>query len=544
LALHSSPAVRLASNREDRIAKTDSAASSAISIIVDTGILPANSVIWKKGDEKDGAGFNYHAFSGVKTSWMQSNSDSKKSYHTFKSFIDARFISVICDNTDITTLTWETTSDVELLRKLEEKLKPKSATVYFVKVGSIKISQDLKDGSLSQRYSTFAEAFLSAVNEAKEAGTPVQDEAVKNAFKLACSSNRLLAMWLGAERWTNARDAHQRLFEELQRFEALQLCEQLSKTPTGAAAAIAAAAPPAAPAAVQAPAAQQAPAIPPAPQQHQRPQYTHEQRAQHQQLKFQQQQQQLLAQQQQQLQAQQQQQLQQEAIIANAVQRSVDSAWQQRLEQAPQQAQSVPAPPAVNAMEMQRFQPRQAPQFAPLASSHPGLDARGPNWHAAGPHLHCHYSPCTSLFCQGCGNHGHSSADCRRRNHPEWNASGYFSDRYPGKSSLQYVANQRPNQSPQAAQVALPQQPQFAQPPPGQQQPVQQQQFGQLQPMQQSLPPAQPRIPPPLPSLVPQPFPTPHRLNNVSRADSQAGASMHANASTQFGAHVPPAASS
>jgi hypothetical protein len=305
LALHSSPAVRLASNREDRIAKADSAASSAISIIVDTGILPANSVIWKRGDEKDGAGFNYHAFSGVKTSWMQSNSDSKKSYHTFKSFIDARFISVICDNTDITTLTWETTSDVELLRKLEEKLKPKSATVYFVKVGSIKISQDLKDGSLSQRYSTFAEAFLSAVNEAKEAGTPVQDEAIKNAFKLACSSNRLLAMWLGAERWTNARDAHQRLFEELQRFEALQLCEQLSKTPTGAAAAIAAAAPPAAPAAAQAPAAQQAPAVPPAPQQPQRPQYSHEQRreysAQHQQLKFQQQQQQLLAQQQQQL---------------------------------------------------------------------------------------------------------------------------------------------------------------------------------------------------------------------------------------------------
>ena len=542
-AQHASPAVRLACNREERIARADNTASPAIRITVDTGMLPANSVIWKKGEEKDGAGFNYHAFSGVKTSWEQSNSDSSKSYHTFKSFIDARFIGVICDNTDITRLTWESTSDAELLRKLEEKLKPKDATVYFVKVGSIKISQDPKDGSLSKRYGAFAEAFLSAVNEAREAGTPVQDEAVKFAFKVACNSNRLLQMWLGAERWTTVQAAHQRIFKELQSFEALQLCETLSKAPTGAAAAGAAADPLAAPAAAQhAPAVQQAPAIPPVPQQPPRQQFTPEQRREHylqqQQLKFQQQQQQLLAQQQQQQ--------HQEAVIANAVQRSVNTAWQQRMEQAPPLTQSVAAPAIVNVMETPRMRYPNAAPFTLPGQPHSGLDARGPNWHAAGPHLHCHYSPCTSTFCQGCGNHGHSSADCRRRNHPEWNASGYFSDRYPGKSGLQYVSNQRTNQSPQAAQAAFPQQPQFAQPPPMQQQPMHhQQQFGQQQQMQQMPPPAQPKIaPPPMPPPMSPPFPTPHRMNNVSRSAPQASMSMQANASTQFGADVPPAKSS
>ena len=529
---HSSPAVRLARDREERSARADDAAASSIRITVDTGLLPTNSVIWKQGEEKDGAGFNYHAFSGVKSSWEQSNSDRKKSYHTFKSFIDARFIGVICDNTSLDRLTWELVSDAELIHTLEEKLKPKDSTVYFVKVGTLRISSNPDDGSLSQRYRTFADAFLGAVNEAREAGTPLQDEAVKTAFKVACSSNRLLQMWVGAERWTTVQVAHQRIFKELQAYEALQLCKSLSEAPTSAAAAAAALAAAAAVAAARPPAALAAPlvapAIPPAPLLNLRQEFSPEQRREHQrqrQVTFQ------LQQQQQQLAHQQQQQLHQDAIIANAVQRSVDSAWQ-RMEHSQPPAQVMPNPAAhmaaapilANAMDMQRQQPRQAQQFAPPLQPHPGLDARGPNWHAAGPHLSCHYSPCTSLFCQGCGNHGHSSADCRRRNHPEWNASGYFSDRYPGKSGLQYATNPR-------TAFSLPPTPAI----PIQQQPAPPQHVLQLQPS------PQPRIaPPPLLSSQTAPFPTPHRFNNVQRGGSAAAPSVQLNASTQFSAPTAP----
>jgi hypothetical protein len=107
---NSSPAVRLAQARELRSAAAASNPSAPIKLIVDTGVLPANSVIWRQGAEADGAGFNYHAFSGVKASWEQANIDKDKSYHTFKSFIDARFISTICDYLGVERTLYDSTT--------------------------------------------------------------------------------------------------------------------------------------------------------------------------------------------------------------------------------------------------------------------------------------------------------------------------------------------------------------------------------------------------------------------------------------------------
>jgi hypothetical protein len=217
-----------------------------------------------------------------------------------------------------------------------------------------------------------------------------------------------------------------------------------------------------------------------------------------QQTRFAQQQQQLMLQQQQQ----QQQQLQQQQIIANAVQQSVDSAMQrmssiQHIPASPHThiAAQTPALPAAASMNVANL-PQQAPSFTVPSSPHPGLDARGPYWHVHGPHLTCRNTPCGSLsFCQGCGTHGHTSAECRRRTNPGWNASGYYSDRYPGAGPLQY--------RPQSTQLQ-----QFATPPP---------QTTQL--LQQNPPFQQPRIaPPPVYPAQSNPFPTPHKMNNINRS--------------------------
>jgi hypothetical protein len=492
---HPSPQVRLAQDRERAISSATAGSANQINITVDTGILPSNSVIWKAGKEADGAGFNYHAYSGVKSSWEQANADKTKGYRTIKSFIDPRFIGTICDYISVARTRYDSIPDSELFRLLEEKLRPTDSTIYFMKVGRIKISTNPADGTLSDRYSVFAEAFLATVNEATEAGTPLRSEAVKYAFRAACNSNGLLRMWLGAEEWTTVQAAHQRIYSELQKHENHQLCENLSGTPiqtTG-----------------------NAPAIP-APLAHPPPvQYTPEQKreyalAKQQRLFASQHQQQLLQQQrEQQLH---QQQLHQQQVLANSVQQHVDLAFNARLNQVPSVV--VSSLPAFANSAFQFPRPSPQPQAQP-AALHPGLDTRGPFWHVHGPALSCRSNPCASLsFCQGCGTHGHTSADCRRRNHPGWNASGYYCDRYPGNGPLPYATPK-----PLAPQY------QFPQPP------------AQPSPAAQSAAISQFRVaPPPVSTSLPNanPFPTPFKVNNVTRTHVSAPPCAQVNASTQL----------
>jgi hypothetical protein len=486
-------------------------------ITVDTGMLPANSIIWKQGSESDGAGFNYHAFAGVKASWEQANSDKKQNYRAFKSFIDARFISTLCDYVEIDRLRYDSISDVELLKLIEARLQPTNSTVYFVRLNSIRIDHTSKDDkgvphTLSQRYRTFADKFLATVNEAREASTPLNEETIRAAFKSACSTNMLLKMWVSAERWTTVQAIHQRIFRELQTFEASAICTALSTAPSALQTS---------PQPMPAPIIQPAPAPPPTQQLQPRPVYTPEQRRDHQlqmqQTRFAQQQQQLMLQQQ-----------QQQQIIANAVQQSVDSAMQrissmQPIPATPHIFASQPqALPATVSMNLANF-PQQAPSISAQPSQHPGLDARGPNWHVHGQHLACRNTPCGSLsFCQGCGTHGHTSAECRRRTNPAWNASGYYSDRYPGAGPLPYRPSNMQLQQPAPPQPAMPLQ----------QQPLFQQH----------------RIPPPPSYVSPSnPFPTPHKMNNTGRSQLHPAAapappaaapappspSAHVNVSTQ-----------
>jgi hypothetical protein len=507
LTPHPSPHVRLAQDREQLVIAKEANSTNQLNIVVDTGMLPANSIIWKAGKEIDGAGFCYSAYTGVKASWEQANSDKRKGYHTIKSFIDPRFISTICDNLTIERSRYDKLQDSELLQLLEDKLRPKDSTIYFVKINYLRISANDADGTLSDRYCTFANAFMSIASEARDAGTPLSDETVRTAFRTACNSNGLLRMWLGAEKWTGVQSAHQRIYNLLQAHEAHHLEQSLSSgIPIDRAVArgVVAATPAAAPAVSQ------------------RPVYTPEQRREYQLAK----QQQLFASQQQQQQLLNQQLHQQNAnhqqVLAHTVQQQVDLAVASRMNQMLLPAQqpmrhAAPAPtfapPLVNnslTFPRPAAQPTPLSQFPPMP--HPGLDSRGPNWHVHGPLLNCRLNPCATLsFCQGCGLHGHCSADCRRRSHPNWNASGYFCDRYPGSGPLPYAGPKQPASYNQFSQPAA------------------------AAPMPQLLAQTQqPRIPPPSPQRQPSnPFPIPFKMNNVTRTPVHPPSSVQVNASTQ-----------
>jgi hypothetical protein len=71
---------------------------------------------------------------------------------------------------------------------------------------------------------------------------------------------------------------------------------------------------------------------------------------------------------------------------------------------------------------------------------HPGLDARGLNWHFASEHIQCREQPCTMLFCQICGFHGHTAAKCMKRfkQIPGLNLHGYFQETKPNSPPVRY----------------------------------------------------------------------------------------------------------
>ena len=305
--LHSSPAIKMAA-RESVSNAASALQGSTINVVVNTG-LPSTAFIWEQGLESEDRGYNYRAFAAVKTSWEQCNADKTKPYHSFKAFIGSRFVGNICSETGFDRIGWDEVSDAALLSVLEEKLKPTDYTPYLLRIRALRVSNSGAEGSLGKRYRKFADAFIQAINDAKEANLAVPEEAAKNAFRAACSNSPLLMLWIGTEKWSTTAAVHQRLVEKLKDHDAHNLYQSLEKqsTPTDAAAGPAPQAAP--PAAHQQPALAQQPApaqqMPPS-----RPQWTPEQRAEHQ-LRQQQQ-----RQHQQQLQLQQ----QQHAVLANVVQ--------------------------------------------------------------------------------------------------------------------------------------------------------------------------------------------------------------------------------
>jgi hypothetical protein len=386
---------------------------------------------WKAGEEKDCKGFYWSTKLAVQQSWEQHNAvEDVHNYRTFRSAIHITMIPIICFELMIERSHFDIISDAELMDRLDAKLKPTGPAEYLIKLRQIKFNNSDKSGTLLHRYRAFAEPFLQLISEAAEAGCPINDESTKLAFKAACRPNELLMMFLQQDRWTGAASAHQCIMGQLRNFNSLQTLQSLNTNGV-------------------APAAEQFPP-PPANQQHQIPPPPAHQQFHHQPVtpgpRFQQ--------------------PRPQSAMVNLMSQLLERFDNQERARAnsttPAQHFQTPSLPVFQspppAAHMNYGQATASPNKKQHnLTPHPDLDARGPFWHPSDPAHACRFTPCTVPFCQGCGRHGHTAADCANKHRPGWNASGYYSDKYPGQGALIFPsANPRTTTTPQLSTLAAP----------------------------------------------------------------------------------------
>ena len=424
-ATFSSPSVKLAADRESRAIAAKSAATTLI-------IMPNNSskiMQWKAGEEKDDKGFYWSTKLKVQQAWEQHNMlEEPQNYRTFRSTIHVAMIPIICFELLIDRAAFDRISDADLIDLLDRKLKPTGPAEYLIKLRQVKFNNDEKSGTLLHRYRAFAEPFLQLVAESTDAGCPINDESTKLAFKAACRGNELLMMFLQEDRWTTAAAAHHRIMHQLRHFDSLSTMNSMNVNSNAALTQTAAAIIPA------------QPQIPPppvfAPPPPSQLQFAHPSRQLHQPRHFQQ------------------------SPMVNVMNQLLERF--DRFDRS-QTHSTVPSPAPQPSMHMTPQvnvgMTGAAPSIAPASPSqrpprihdltpHPGTDARGPYWHPNNPAFECRLSPCTTFFCQGCGRHGHTAAECIRRGAPGFNHSGYFADRYPGQGALMLPRPTAPSAAP------------------------------------------------------------------------------------------------
>jgi hypothetical protein len=409
---HSSPAVRMAAARA---AQAQSARSSATTVVV-MASNQSKLLQWKAGSERECKGFYWSTKLAVQQAWEQYNtSEDTHSYRTFKSTIHCTMLPIICAELSMNRDQFDKIPDAELIDLIDKKLKPTGPADYLIKMRQIKFdTAEPSTTSLLHRYRAFAEPFLQLLAEAAEAGCPINEESAKLAFKEQCRGSNLMMMWLQEDRWSNASAAHTRIMTHLKNYNTLVTLQSLNGQNFPQ------------PAPIQAQQQQQVafPAIQQhapfaavgQPMQQQQPYYSPQQRADYKRQKM--------------------------LSMQPAVQASHPQAPQ--APPAAQQATPMPTRQIQQANSLfQLQQPLQANNtMSPQQPVHPpyvqpGLDHRGPHWHPIG--AKCRFNPCNSPFCQGCGEHGHSAENCKKRGkHANWNYSGYYTEQRPGQGPLIY----------------------------------------------------------------------------------------------------------
>jgi hypothetical protein len=400
--------------------------------------MPNNSakiMQWKAGEEKDSKGFYWSTKLAVQQAWEQYNTvEEPQNHRTFRSTIHVTMIPIICFELMIDRATFDRIPDAELIDLLDRKLKPTGPAEYLIKLRQIRFNNDDRSGTLLHRYRAFAEPFLQLVAEATDAGCPINNESTKLAFKAACRGNELLMMFLQEDRWTTAATAHHRIMAQLRNFNSLQTMNSMNTSITQATPGQAVVMAPAQPHAHLPP---QVPVPHPHAQHHPVKPNFHQPR--------------------------------QQTAMVNVMHQLLDRF--ERLDRS-QASVVVPSPsPQQNATasypaaRVNVGQLNPAPNATPTFTSpraprvhdltpHPGLDSRGPYWHPEGQQFQCRFKPCLAMFCQGCGRHGHTAAECVRRNAQGFNAFGYYADRYPNQGALMFPAPP-PNPAPQLQQAPV-----------------------------------------------------------------------------------------
>jgi hypothetical protein len=417
---------------------------------------------WKAGSERDCKGFYWSTKLAVQQAWEQCNtSEDMHSYRTFKSTIHCTMLPIICAELGMNRDQFDKIPDAELIDLIDKKLKPTGPADYLIKMRQIKFdTTEPSTTSLLHRYRAFAEPFLQLLAEATEAGCAINEESAKLAFKEQCRGSNLMMMWLQEDRWSNTSSAHHRIMTHLKNYNTLVTLQSLNGQNFPQ--------PPVQPAANQAqqqqvvlPAIQQqqqaAAAAVGQPMQLQQPYYNLQQRTDYKRQKMLSMQPAVQAFHPQAPQASSAAQ-QAAPMPARPIQQPnpfFQPQQQQQMQanppfqpQQPSQANNMMSPQ--QPMQMQAnpfFQPQQQPSQAnnmispqqPMQPPYiqPGLDHRGAHWHPIG--AKCRFSPCNSPFCQGCGEHGHSAQDCKKRGkNANWNYSGYYAEQRPGQGPIAY----------------------------------------------------------------------------------------------------------
>jgi len=392
---HPSPSVRVAARAA---AATQSANPQGSTVVVVTGgggKLPH----WKSGPEASQQGFYWSTKEYIQHHWRQYMAgEGQYAPKTFKSLIDITMIPTICAETGISEHDWDTVKDVELLEKIEACLQPKNSTDFLIKLRQIKISTDETKGSLSQRYRVFAEAFLHKLAEARNSSRPVGEQAIKITFIAALRIIPPLEAKLLEERWIDLPTAHRRIVECLKEYDTWAGWGSIGGTTATSPQQPANPAPPLAQEQQQ---QQQQPRIPPPPRQQQQRGWGRQE--------------------------------QQQQAMVNALQQAFP-ALANNMQPAGGQQQQQPQ----QQQQQQRNQNfrQQGPPYV-----HPGLDARGPNWHRPDSCVRCREENCQAEFCQLCGQHGHTAADCRKRGRMQGlNLQGYWSENRANQPAVRYLA--------------------------------------------------------------------------------------------------------
>jgi hypothetical protein len=390
----------MAMAREEALASN---AHSSHAPIVVVGSSSAKLPLWLPGEESQNKGFYWSTKQNVLNAWRQYMlADGQYAPRTFKSLISQQLVPTICAECDISQADWEHISDSILLERIEARLKPKNSADVINKLRELTISSDTSKGTLSQRYRVFAESFLQRLSEAQECGCALAETAVKNTFIRAIRQEPALESFVSEEKWTTVWSAHRKIVERLREYDAWAVYDamQHTKQPTAA---------PTATATIN--------------QSHQ-PKSDQSQKRhwdgsrQHQSL-------------------------------INALSHALKTVMPQPATQTPpamQPAQLTPQREQVHSTASQASTPasqlqQQYPSRQPYpAHEHPGLDARGINWHFHSRHIRCRTQPCTDPFCQICGFHGHTATECKKRRGqvPGINLHGYFQESKPNSDPVRY----------------------------------------------------------------------------------------------------------
>jgi hypothetical protein len=316
---------------------------------------------------------------------------------TFKSLISQQLVPTICAECDISMQDWEHISDRVLLEKIEQRLKPKNSTDVINRLRELSISRDTSKGTLSQRYRLFAEAFLQRLAEAVECGCTLSDTAVKSTFTRAVKQEPALESWVTEEKWTSVWDAHRRIVERLREYDAWAVYENMQRNPTQYH--------------VHTPATDGPAATPPSNKPEAGNKRSWDGSKTHQSFVH---------------------------ALTSMMKKMQEGTTNYHAGGQPPRGDTRPS----NAPDHRPHHPPRDPSYDYV---HPGLDARGLNWHKHTDTIKCREQPCTALFCQICGYHGHTAPTCSKRTKqiPGLNFHGYYQESKPNCPAVSMPSEMR-----------------------------------------------------------------------------------------------------